>query len=193
MQRDACSLMGLGVCCVAASLVIAFDHPAAAKARRFACESSAGVPTTMAIMADGQRIPVIFWKSNVFDAAGWDPQRRCQEVSGRFDTYNGQGRLDFLTTGFINNLPVICTTPRQGGSCDGLLYTLKPGQSASETLRALLVMRTKVRGPLTETNGRLYVSMDELLSNPQPSPEDRGSSAVPRFNTAPPTSSGPLF
>jgi hypothetical protein len=64
-------------------------------------------------------------------------------------------------------LPVICTASRSGGACDGLLYTLKPGQDATSTLRNLLEIRVKARGPLNETNSRLYVSLDELLTTAQ--------------------------
>ena len=62
---------------------------------------------------------------------------------------------------------MICTAASRGGACDGLLYTLKPGQDATSTLKNLLEIRVKARGPLNETNSRLYVSLDELLSTAQ--------------------------
>ena len=65
-----------------------------------------GVPATSVVTNDGKRVPVIRWTSHVFNDAGWSPQRRCQEVSGRFDTYLKQGRLAYITTGRINGLPV---------------------------------------------------------------------------------------
>ncbi|MFN9631294.1 MAG: COP23 domain-containing protein [Cyanobacteriota bacterium] len=161
-----------------------------AKAQGFVCSTLSGVPTTLATMADGKQIPVIRWTSKVFDGAGWTPERRCQEVSARFDLLNRQGRLTYLTTGRINGQPVICTAPSNGGGCDGLLYTLKPGQNATTTLRDLLDVRLKAREPLYETNGRLYVSMDELLATPPSS----GVDAAPVSNTiAPAASSSPLF
>ncbi len=152
---------------VAGSSVLVVSLPAEARARSFLCTTIGGVPTTIAATADGRSIPVIRWTSNVFDGAGWSPERRCKDVSVRFDNYNRQGKLKFITTGRINDLPVICTTSTLGGGCDGLLYTLKPGQNATTTLRNLLDVRIKARGPLNETNGRLYVSINELLD---PSP-----------------------
>ena len=62
---------------------------------------------------------------------------------------------------------MICTARSNGGACDGLLYTLKPGQDATATLRSLLDLRVKARGPLNETSTRLYVGLDELLSTAQ--------------------------
>ena len=140
-------------------------RPAAAgtSARSFVCGSAAGAPATNVVTADGRQVPVIRWTSSMFNDAGWSPQRRCQEVSARFDMFLKQGRLAYITTGRINGLPVICTTDSRGGACDGLLYTLKPGQNATATLKNLLDIRVKARGPLNETNERLYVSLNELL------------------------------
>ncbi len=181
-------LAGAGTCLLAA-LVAGTAPSAHAKAQGFVCSTLSGVPTTLATMADGKQVPVIRWTSNVFDGAGWTPERRCQEVSARFATLNQQGRLTYITTGRINGQPVICTAPSNGAGCDGLLYTLKPGQNATTTLRNLLDVRLKVRDPLYETTGRLYVSMDELLGTPQV----EASSTAPMGNAAAPASSSPLF
>lgn len=161
-----------------------------AKAQGFECITVSGVPTTMASMADGKRVPVIRWTSNVFNEAGWTPERRCQEVSARFDSYNREGKLTYITTGRINNLPVICTAPRINSKCDGLVYTLKPGQNATSTLRSLLDVRLKVRDPLYETNSRLYVRVDELLMERQ---SEVGSQAPAALPVAPASSTLPLF
>lgn len=136
-------------------------------ARSFVCSSAAGAPATNVVTADGRQVPVIRWTSSVFTDAGWNQQRRCQEVSERFDGFLKQGRLSYITTGRMNGQPVICTARSKGGACDGLLFTLKPGQDATSTLENLLEIRVKARGPLNETNSRLYVSLDELLSTAQ--------------------------
>jgi len=135
----------------------------AATASRFVCSSSGGAPATQAVTREGKTVTVIRWTSSVFDGAGWSQERRCQEVSSRFEDFRRSDRLRYLTTGRINGQPVICTTPSNGGACDGLLYTLKPGQDPTATLRTLLDIRVKARGPLNETNPRLYVSMEEIL------------------------------
>ncbi len=140
---------------------------ASVEARSFVCSTAAGAPATNVVTQSGQQVPLIRWTSSVFNGAGWTPERRCQEVSGRFDTYFRQGRLDFITTGRMNGLPVICTARSHGGACDGLLFTLKPGQNATHTLQELFSIRTKARGPLNETNSRLYLSLGELVTNAQ--------------------------
>ena len=152
----------------AALLVATLSTPLAveaASAQRFYCGTASGAPATLATMASGKTVPVIRWTSTTFNSAGWSQQKRCQAVSERFENYRQQGILVHLTTGRMNGLPVICTAKKVGASCDGLLYTLKPGQNPTKTLRDLLDVRTKARGPLNETTGRLYIKMSDLLDS----------------------------
>lgn len=164
------------------SAVLAPGVDAGTAARGFTCGTAAGVPATSAVTSSGKQIPVIRWTSSTFNDAGWSQQRRCEEVSARFDSFHKQGRLTYITTGRMNGLPVICTAPSKGSGCDGLLYTLKPGQDATATLKNLLEIRVKARGPLNETTSRLYVSLDELLSTAQ---ANAGSGAAPVHSPAP--------
>lgn len=169
---------------VTASIVVPLVKAAPA-AGGFVCGTAQGVPSTNAVKRDGSQVPVIRWTSTTFEASGWSQQRRCKEVSSRFNTYLQQGRLAYITTGRINRLPVICTAKKKGAPCDGLLYTLKPGQNATATLRNLLEIRVKARGPLNETSSRLYVSLDEMLKTAQAnnsgavSPKPPSTSAQP--------------
>ena len=157
------TLVGFLLC----SAVLAPEVDAGPAARGFTCGTAAGVPSTNAMTSSGKQVPVIRWTSSTFNDAGWSQQRRCEEVSARFDTYLKQGRLSYITTGRMNGLPVICTATSKSSGCDGLLYTLKPGQDATSTLRNLLEIRVKARGPLNETTERLYVGLDELLETAQ--------------------------
>jgi len=163
-MKSAAAALALVSAVAAGSVVPAVAAPAA---RSFVCGTASGVPATNVVTAAGRQVPVIRWTSSVFNDAGWSQERRCQEVSARFDGFLKQGRLAYITTGRMNGLPVICTAASNGGACDGLLYTLKPGQDATLTLRNLLEIRVKARGPLNETTPRLYVSLDELLSTAQ--------------------------
>ena len=159
------SQAGLGLALVASPLIN--SAPAqSATASRFLCSTSNGVPTTEATTRDGRRVAVIRWTSRVFSGSGWTAERRCREVSNRFEQFRQQGRLRYITTGRMRGQPVLCTTLANGGACDGLLYTLKPGQDPSATLARLLELRVKARGPLNETGPRLYVSIDTLLQEP---------------------------
>jgi len=155
---------------------------AAPAAQSFFCGTAAGAPATTVVTADGRQVPVIRWTSAAFNDAGWSQQRRCQEVSARFDGLLKQGRLAYITTGRMNGLPVICTAASRGGACDGLL-------DATSTLRNLLEIRVKARGPLNETTSRLYVGLDELVSTA----EANAANPAPAAPTAPAQSGALLF
>lgn len=161
-------LAGVGTLLASAALITATpllppNAAEAATASRFVCSSVGGVPTTEAITRDGRKVSVIRWTSRVFSGSGWTAERRCQEVSSRFDQFRQQGRLRYITTGRMRGQSVLCTAQSMAGACDGLLYTLKPGQDPSATLARLLELRVKARGPLNETGPRLYISVDALL------------------------------
>lgn len=131
---------------------------------KFYCGSFEGAPSTMTTTKSGKQVPIITWKSSHFSGSGYTPQRRCEIVSQRFNTLHQRGQMNLLTTGRMNGLPVICAAATNPGPCvqDGLLYTLKPGQNATQTLKNLISIRTKASGPLTETASRLYISIEEI-------------------------------
>lgn len=157
------ALLILGTLCGLAE--VGFSPEAKAGARSFTCTTDRGVPTTTALMESGERVPVIRWVSDAFSGSGWSPQRRCQEVSERFTNLNNQGLLNYLTTGSLNGMGVICAAINKGDSCtpNSLLYTLKPGQNPTQTLRNLFNVRTYAVGPLDETGGRLFIDLNEYL------------------------------
>lgn len=181
-------------------------QPAQASSK-FYCGSSSGVPATMTTTRSGKQVPIILWKSGAFNSDGWSPERRCEEVSQRFNNLHQSGALKYLTTGRTNGMPVICAAKSEGSGCveGGLLYTLKPGQNAGQTLRNLLAVRTKATGPLTETTSRPYFSMASIeetaeanasdgestsnatsvnaVSN-KPKPSERVPSATPKKHSA---------
>jgi hypothetical protein len=141
----------------------------------FTCSVDNGVPTTMAQTQRGVT-PVIRWSSDSFSDSGWTPEKRCTEVSKRFQTYSDEGTLSFLTTGVMNGMPVVCTTNQEGGTCQNLLFTLQSGDNAGQTLRNLLAVRNRASGPLNQSTARVYVDMAEYLLmapvEPGTAPED---------------------
>lgn len=151
---------------------------------KFYCGTYDSAPSTMTNSAtSGKPIPIIMWKSNFFSSDGWTPEKRCQEVSERFNQLHSSGRLKMLTTGRMNGMPVICASIEKGSGCvdGGLLYTLKVGQNAGATLRSLLAIRTKATGPLTETTQRPYISIQEIeAAAEQPVPSSAASSSGSR-------------
>jgi len=162
-------------------------HASSALASTITCMDADGTPATVVTTKSGKQVPIIFWKSTAFSSSGYGPERRCKEVSARFQTYHSSGTLQFITTGRMNGLPVICVAESDGGACAGLLYTLKPGQNATATLKKLFDVRTKPgAAPLEETTARMYLSVDSIIRN-------KSGAAVMSTPMAPtPSSSAPL-
>lgn len=175
----------------AISIVAAPAQAAEPLASGISCMAANEVPATVVTTKSGKQVPIIYWKSDAFSGSGWTPTRRCQEVSARFQDYHQSGMLNFITTGRMNGLPVICVAKSNGGGCAGLLYTLKPGQNATATLKKVLDIQTKPgAAPLEETTARLYVNFNNMVR------DKAGAAAVPSSAqpvTSPAPSSDRLF
>ncbi len=84
-----------------------------------------------------QKRPIIVWMREDFSGNGFTPQKRCEEVSPRFQQAYDNNNLNYLTHGVMNQQPVICTATRVGGECKTLLITLKHEDNAEQTLEQL--------------------------------------------------------
>jgi len=93
-----------------------------------------------------------------------DPGTRCQEVSNRFDLFYRQGRLNYVTTGIVNRLPVVCVAGEMGGPCTGVLFTLKPNEDASRVIQQLFDVRAGASGSLYESESRQYIDMNQYIN-----------------------------
>ena len=154
----------LTVSAITIATTIAGSSPASAEKATFVCSASNGIPTTVAQTSRG-KVAVIRWSSDYFSGSGWTPQKRCQEVSKKFQNYYQSGALNYLTTGIMNGQPVICIAKREGGGCSGLLFTLKRERNVTpaQKLQQLLAVRVRASGPLNESSPRVYIDMKEFL------------------------------
>lgn len=153
---------------VAGSIAVGSDLVQAKSQYKFVCEqNSKGTPTTFAIALNGEKREFINWRSDQFTLAGYPPQVRCEQVTGRMSQYVISGAARYLSHGTMNNQPVICVTDKKGGGCTGLLYTLKPHQDARGTLRDLLELnrRNFKNDPLIEGEScRTYVDINAMVT-----------------------------
>lgn len=162
-----CILMSTITC----SALISFHQPSQAQSTSFYCGNSEGVPSTLANTPRGT-VVIVRWVSKHFKGAGYNPQKRCEEVSARFQKHYDQGNLNFITAGYLNNQPAICAG--NGGvpcTSEKLLFTLKPGQNAARTIQQLFNIRSGAAGPLYEstntTAGESVVDMNKFLQEAQ--------------------------
>lgn len=122
-----------------------------------------GSPTTY-VTNGGKSLPLISWVSHYFSGSGYDPLTRCEQVSQRFNRFYEDGRLNFITTGFVNRQPVVCVSGHIGGPCTDVLFTLKPGEDAAQAVQQLFDVRVGQAGPLYESGSRVYFDLNDRLS-----------------------------
>ncbi|NEP79250.1 MAG: hypothetical protein F6K17_10285 [Okeania sp. SIO3C4] len=154
--------------------------------RGFFCDTSEGIPTTIYQNSQGGREPWIKWESNVFK--GYDPLTRCKQVSRRLEIYRVNRQLKYITAGMMNRQKVICTASQVNGRCEGLIFTLKPGQDVIKTLNNFLAWREGQAGtpsmsesaeiPYIDVSKRIEaentpsLAPNTQIENPQTSPEE---------------------
>lgn len=100
----------------------------------FFCDTSRGMPITVFQNSQGIREPWISWTSDFFAISGYDPLTRCQQVTQRLERYRRNKQLNYVTVGLVNHEKAICTTSRENGPCEGLIYTLRKDQDPIPTL-----------------------------------------------------------
>lgn len=163
----------LAAIAIAIGATAAYAEPSNKQKPTFFCGNQHGVPT---IFARTRRVnvPILRPVTRSFNSLGWSPQKRCEEVSARFQRYYENGTFNYITTGTINRQPVVCGTNSIGGSCSttGLLFTLRPTDDPNLILQELFEFRDYGSSPLlhsTESSevydedGKLYINLEEFL------------------------------
>jgi hypothetical protein len=128
------------------------------------------VPATIAWNPERQgHVQFIAWKSEYFAKGGWTPQKRCQEVSKKFQEFQELGRLDNLTTGKNNGYSVVCAVANYEKTCNGnnQLFTLKNYTDPGLVLERLMnLTEGKSSEPLWQSSGnRTYLNVRKYLQN----------------------------
>jgi Circadian oscillating protein COP23 len=164
---------------IALGTTVSLHQPSYAQAQGFYCDRSTGVPVTVYQNSQGITEPWIKWTSNHFRYSGYDPVTRCQEVSGRLETYRRNKQLKLITVGRMNGQNVVCTASQVNGRCEGLIFTLKRGQDAVKTLTNLLAWREgqAATPSLSESGAAPYIDVSGRLG------EDVGSTTQPTTPT----------
>ncbi len=133
--------------------------------QRFSCENIQGIPTTLVNTVQGHK-KFINWDSTYFVPSGYTPEKRCLQVTNRLNIFFNQMSDQYIATGTINKLPVVCITQGSGKPCESLLYTLKPGQDGEAAVN-LLISQTKSNfnePPLREGPCHTYLSLGSLIN-----------------------------
>lgn len=97
---------------------------------RFSCEISNGQYTVM-YRPESQPERSYPWAVPSAMGGGWDPARRCNEISRRLETYRPDGLLE-MQTGLENGYNTVCVTTQRISNCR-IVFTVPPGQDATST------------------------------------------------------------
>lgn len=97
---------------------------------RFTCQVVNGQYTVMyqPESQPGQAYP---WAVPSAMGGGWDPARRCSEITRRLESYRPDG-LQEMQTGFENGYSTVCVTTQRVPGCR-IVLTVPPGQDALAT------------------------------------------------------------
>lgn len=126
------------------------NEPSVATQSRYFCDSSGDTPLTMArSRRTGDVFPLIQWSSD-WAPAPFSPDERCRAVSARLaDIHDRFDRL-ILTSGTLNNQPVVCAASsreeaRQGFcAADGLIVTTQSRTASEDLIRGLQSSFTRI-------------------------------------------------
>lgn len=127
------------------------QHSQAQQSRGFAsfyCGTDKGKAATIANHPTRGEITLIIWESDYFIKAGYDPQRRCREVSDKFELFQQTGDLSKIVPGRANNQSVLCaigSLSNYTGNCPNfnILMTLKPRDNPQSMVNQIATLNLK--------------------------------------------------
>jgi Circadian oscillating protein COP23 len=111
----------------------------------FICGQDKGRPATIVQHPQRGNVTLILWTSDYFRGSGWDNQRRCEQVSSKFQQNQTRDVLKAIVSGTYNNLPVLCAfpgdeIPSQVIPCqdERVLMTLRRGDDSQAFIQQLI-------------------------------------------------------
>lgn len=97
---------------------------------RFSCETVNGQYTVM-YHPLSQPEQAYAWANPSTLGGGWSPERRCNEISRRLESYRPDG-LQQMRLSVENNYNIVCVTTQKDPSCR-IVLTIPPNQDPQET------------------------------------------------------------
>jgi len=158
----------LAMTTVLSTFGLAFTKSAEAAPRTFSCKMESGAWTTVVNESGKPERQLIRWTSDLGASVGYTPERRCNEVTNRMNSFfSNSGQ--FITHGIYNGQKVICATDRLGKDCLNLLYTVQPKDDPKAVLKDLFRVNSRNVGnaPVRErlcAATKTYLSVDDLLA-----------------------------
>ncbi|MDJ0632267.1 MAG: COP23 domain-containing protein [Xenococcaceae cyanobacterium MO_188.B29] len=137
---------------------------------QYRCEEVNGEPTTV-VYTPQKRIAMIVWRSKYFGSQ-WNPRKRCEEVSRRFQYHQNQKNLRYITTGLSNGYNIICVANRNlTCRADGILITLESKDDPKQVANELFSVGQKEgSSPLSRSagSGKFLLNFEKYLQEHPP-------------------------
>jgi len=145
-------------------------------------------PATFVNTSRYGNLELIRWQDGTF-APPYTPQRRCEDVSARFQKFYDNGTLEYVRTATVKGQPVLCVATYKGGPClsNGVLITLRQGQKPrlileqmknSQALATGNPIVLSEDGALSVINGESYLDLT-IFSGPEKRSPSTPPSATP--------------
>jgi len=140
---------------LALSVTLASNQPSQAQSRQFSCGLSDNYPVTVVRHPTRGSVALIVWTNTSQISDTWTPQKRCQEVSDRFQKLQNKGELKILKTGTVNGQYVICGLGTNQRACDkkNVLLTMTKDRDPKQVLEQLLNTRVAASGEAVYLSG----------------------------------------
>ena len=131
-------------------------------------ETGEQIPTTVAWVPQRQaNVPIIAWNSQ--HVLAWNPQKRCEAVSPKFQRFYTDGRLNYLSNGESAGYPIICALLDKQEQCSGenQLFQVRPGSNPEDVVLGLKgILIGDSSEPIYQSSGkRIFVSVSKFLEN----------------------------
>ncbi len=148
-----------------ASAVVANPSQTTKTSTKYRCINHDGYPKTIAYTSRGA-VELIVWKNQYFSASGYTPERRCREVTSRFQHHSDAKNLRYISTGILNRYKIICVSD-QSGNCkrNGLLITLQHNHNSEAVMRALFnISARRSGGGINLSASKETIDLDKFLA-----------------------------
>lgn len=167
-------LLGMFLLSSVALMVTMPGQAVAAEGQAFCDRDTDGTPAT--IVSNGQSSVVfIRWVRSFSSGSSWTPERRCDQVSRKFQQNFFEDSYQYLSPGFArsNGLPVICATLERHNDpvqCSDarVIMTLRPGDNAQSFVEQIVLLNRNSSSPaINHSSGSYTCNLVEAAANGQ--------------------------
>jgi hypothetical protein len=127
----------------------------------YKCGSDGGYPATIVTHPVRGDLSLIRWVAAFGSNSEWTPQRRCEQVTKKFNQNYANGRTAYIVPGYFNRYAVLCASPHKSSQtidCPDawVLMTLRPGDDPNEAIKRFAELNTVVGTQPLDQSRALY-------------------------------------